>query len=195
VDCDPIRPARVLIDADLRILQSRGAIGDYLGLPTGKTSFDLLKMARGDLIMPMRTAIDKASKQGKSVRADNVILSHDAVGRKVNLEVIPLKNLKERHYLILFEQAPERRAGRAGNSPPSSGELGTTRVGGRKDEGRRLARLELDLRETREYLQSVQEQPSVPAAHLRAVASWTRQQSLSRHQHEPDKTFPVAVRT
>ena len=41
-------------------------------------------------------------------------LSHDGQGRRVNLEVIPLKNLKERYYLVCFEEAPGQKAGRAG---------------------------------------------------------------------------------
>jgi two-component system CheB/CheR fusion protein len=158
----------VLIDADLRILQSRGAIGDYLGLPAGRTTLDLLKMARGDLMLPLRAAINKARKQGKAVRTEEVSLSHDGEGRKVNLEVIPLKNLKERHYLVLFEQAPERRAGRAGESPRSTGRLATTRPAAGREEVRRVARLELELRETRDYLQSVREQHEAANEELQA---------------------------
>ena len=58
-------PPGVLIDATLRILQSRGAIGDYLGLPAGRTSLDLLKRARGDLMLPLRAAIDKGQETGE----------------------------------------------------------------------------------------------------------------------------------
>jgi two-component system CheB/CheR fusion protein len=161
-------PPGVFIDANLRILQSRGAIGDYLGLPPGRTSLDLLKMARGDLMLPLRAAINKARKQGKAVRAEGVSLRHDGGGRKVNLEVIPLKNLNDRHYLIFFEPAPEGRGGRVGHSPPSGGVPRTTRPGGGKDEGRRVAALELELRETREYLQSVQEQYEAANEELQA---------------------------
>ena len=39
-------PPGVLINAELQILQFRGATGAYLEPPTGKASFDLLKMAR-----------------------------------------------------------------------------------------------------------------------------------------------------
>ncbi len=161
-------PPGVLIDATLRILQSRGAIGDYLGLPAGRTSLDLLKRARGDLMLPLRAAINKARRQGKAVRAEGVSLRHDGGGRKVNLEVIPLKNLNDRHYLIFFEPAPEGAGGRVGHSPPSGGVPRTTRPGGGKDEGRRVAALELELRETREYLQSVQEQYEAANEELQA---------------------------
>jgi two-component system, chemotaxis family, CheB/CheR fusion protein len=102
-------PPGVLIDAGLRIVQSRGATGDYLGLATGKTSLEVLKMARGDLMLPLRAAINKARKQGTAVRTEKVSLGHNAKGREVNLEVIPLKNLRERYYLILFEEARGRR--------------------------------------------------------------------------------------
>ena len=97
-------PPGVLIDSNLRVVQSRGAIEPYLGLGAGKPSLEVLKMARGDLMLPLRAAINKARKEGKTVRRENVSLSHDAQGRKVTLEVIPLKNLRERHYLIFFRE-------------------------------------------------------------------------------------------
>jgi two-component system CheB/CheR fusion protein len=155
-------PPGVLIDAELRIVQARGATGDYLGLATGKTSLEVLKMARGDLMLPLRAAINKARKQGKAARTERVSLRHDAEGREVNLEVIPLRNLKERYYLILFEEAAggrsverERVEREAAKSPTRS-------------EAPRLARLEGELRETREYLQSVQEQYEAANEELQA---------------------------
>lgn len=161
-------PPGVLVDSNLRIVQSRGETGDYLGLGTGKASFDVLKMARGDLMLPLRAAINKARKQGKAVRSENVSLSHDAEGRMVNLEVIPLKNLRERYYLICFEEAVRSKArgeriGPAEQEPPpkSEAQAGAT--------VRRVVRLERELRETRDYLQSVQEQ--YEAAHEELQAS------------------------
>ena len=58
-------PPAVLIDAELQILQFRGPTGAYLEPPSGKASFDILKMARNGLTLPLRTAITKAKKDDK----------------------------------------------------------------------------------------------------------------------------------
>ena len=47
-------PPGVLINAELEILQFRGPTSAYLGPPTGKASFNVLKMAREGLLMPLR---------------------------------------------------------------------------------------------------------------------------------------------
>jgi two-component system CheB/CheR fusion protein len=160
-------PPGVLIDADLRIVQSRGATGDYLGLTTGKASFDVLKMARGDLMLPLRAAINKARKQGKAARTERVSLSHDAEGREVTLEVIPLRNSTERYYLILFEEAPGGRSEER-ESVEREASKSPTRSTLRRSDAPRLARLERELRETREYLQMVQEQHEAANEELQA---------------------------
>ena len=58
----------MLVNAELQVLQFRGATGPYLEPPTGKASFDVLKMAREGLMLPLRTAINKAKKDEQAVR-------------------------------------------------------------------------------------------------------------------------------
>ncbi|MES1166822.1 MAG: protein-glutamate O-methyltransferase CheR, partial [Pseudomonadota bacterium] len=103
VTLNQFAPPSVLIDADLRILQFRGPTGDYLEPPTGKASFDLLKMARDGLMLPLRTVISRAKKEDTTVRREHVPFKLNGQTRSVNVEVVPLKNLKERRYLVLFE--------------------------------------------------------------------------------------------
>ena len=62
----------MLINAELQILQFRGPTGAYLEPPTGKASFDVLKMAREGLMLPLRAAINKAKKENKTARKENV---------------------------------------------------------------------------------------------------------------------------
>ena len=161
-------PPGVLVDANLQILQSRGATGAYLEPPTGKASFDLLKMAREDLMLPLRAALNKARKQGKVVRTENVSLGHDAEGRRVNLEVMPLKNLKERCYLVCFEEAPRPGASRGRERASAKRQSPAPASRARRSERQRLAELERELAETRDYLQSLQEQYEAANEELQA---------------------------
>ena len=65
-------PPGVLVNADLQVLQFRGPTGAYLEPPAGKASFDVLKMARQGLMLPLRAAINKAKKENKTARRENV---------------------------------------------------------------------------------------------------------------------------
>ena len=156
-------PPGVLVDAELQVLQFRGPTGAFLEPPIGKASFDVLKMAREGLMLPLRSAINQAKRANKTARKENVRLHRNGNTRTVNLEVIPLKNLRERCFLILFEEAkkesarPEPQPAREGRSP-----------GGEKSS--RIAELETDLSETREYLQSMQEQHEAANEELQAAS-------------------------
>ncbi len=55
-------PAGVLINAELEILQFRGATGAYLEPSAGKATLNLLKMAREGLMLPLRSALQQAKK-------------------------------------------------------------------------------------------------------------------------------------
>ena len=160
-------PPAVLINANLQVLQFRGSTGAYLEPPKGKASFDVLKMARSGLTLPLRAAIHKAKRDRKTVRKEGVRIEQDGTVRTINVDVIPLKNLQERCFLIVFEdvdrggvstQGAKMGRGKAVGSPASR----------RRDTSRREAELERDLTETQEYLQSIQEQHEAANEELQA---------------------------
>jgi two-component system CheB/CheR fusion protein len=66
VTVNQFAPPGVLINSDLQILQFRGPTSAYLEPPTGKASFDVLKMAREGLMLPLRAAINEARKEKKN---------------------------------------------------------------------------------------------------------------------------------
>ena len=157
-------PPGVLINADLQILQFRGPTGPYLQPPaTGKATLNVLKMAREDLLMPLRAAINKARKENKIVRKSGIGVPQNGQTHAVNLEVIPLKNLRERCFLILFENT-ERAAGALPGAPADQRRLPATQ----KEADRRINVLETELSETRDYLQSIQEQHEAANEELQA---------------------------
>jgi PAS domain S-box-containing protein len=89
--------------------------------------------------------------------------------RLVNVEVIPLKSLKERSFLILFDDAEKGRALPSTTSREQPrGVTRTLRPVGKKEESRRIAAMERDLSETRDYLQSIQEQHEATNEELQA---------------------------
>ena len=160
-------PPAVLVNADLQVMQFRGLTGAYLEPPSGKASFNVLKMARDELMLPLRTALNQARKDNKVVRREDVVLKNAGITRLITLEVIPLKNLRERAYLILFEEHKKtvstgklKNGGRASERRMTSLE--------KKQERNRVAELEAELSETRDYLQSLQEQHEMSVEALQA---------------------------
>lgn len=153
-----VAPPGVLVDAGLQIVQFRGATGAYFAPPAGKASFDVLKMVREELMLPLRAAINEAKLTNKAVRKEGVRFARDGQAALVDLEVIPLKGAPERGYLILFrrvdgggagEQSPDAEHSTAAANAPTVVDL---------DSIGRVAALDAELDETREYLRSVQEQ-------------------------------------
>jgi two-component system CheB/CheR fusion protein len=178
-------PPGVLVNADLQILQFRGPTSAYLTLPRGKASFDVLKMAHDGLMLPLRAAINKAKKDNRAVRKDNVRVDRDGDARTVNLQVIPLKNVKERCYLILFDDVarPDKsgdgesggRHGRAGSAAAKLARAPSTvaRATDRADVKalrERVAQSERELAETRDYLQAIQEEHEAASEELQAAS-------------------------
>jgi two-component system CheB/CheR fusion protein len=163
VTVNQFAPPSVLINDDLQILQFRGPTGLYLEPPTGKARFDLLKMAREGLLLPLRAIINRAQQDQQTARQTSVPFKLDGRNRVVHLEVVPLKNLKERRYLVLFED-PDKRGHPApmGDAPPPVPRAST------REETSRIAGLEQDLAETRDYLQSIQEHQEAANEELQA---------------------------
>lgn len=157
-------PPGVLINDQLQILQFRGSTGQYLQPPAGKATFDVLKMAREDLMLPLRALIKQAKKENKTARREKVRVRGNGKAREVNLEVIPLKNLRERCFLILFKEprGSMRQAAEAGDPHGHMVRLNA------KQRSNRIAELENQLSETREYLQSIQEHHEAANEELQA---------------------------
>jgi two-component system, chemotaxis family, CheB/CheR fusion protein len=171
VSVNQFAPPAVLINADLQILQFRGPTAAYLEPPTGRASFDLLKMARTGLMMPLRSAINKAKKENATARKEHVRIDENGQAREVDIEVIPLKNLRERCFLVVFKDADAHGA----TGAPSRGKrradsTSSARVdrAPRAAESRRTAALEAELAELRDDAQSIQEQHEAANEELQA---------------------------
>ena len=151
-------PPAVLINADLQILQFRGPTGAYLQPPTGKATLDVLKMARDGVMLPLRAAIAQAKKLNQTVRKDHVRLEHDGTTRTISLQVIPLKNLRDQSFLIVFDDGKTAALPALAATQPIRPRTPPGAGADRSDQSQRIAELEADVAETRDYLQALQEQ-------------------------------------
>jgi two-component system CheB/CheR fusion protein len=163
-------PPGVVIDNALQILQFRGATKAFLEPPTGKATFDVLKMAKDGLMLPLRRTINQARQTNATAHRENVRVQSDDIARTVNLEVIPLGNREERCFLILFHESRATDQATETAAQPrtvASAPLATSRT--RKDRSDRVANLEAELSDMREYFRSVQEQHATDNEELQTV--------------------------
>ncbi|MEO7799680.1 MAG: CheR family methyltransferase, partial [Opitutaceae bacterium] len=157
-------PPGVLIDAEGNVLQFRGATGAFLEQPSGKGSLNVLKLAREGLMLPLRAALNQARRGNKSVRRE-AVRPREAGGKTaVTLQVIPLRKLKEKCFLVLFAEADLPGTGQLRVKSPRLEPVPENR----RAMANRLAALERELAETRDYLQSVQQQGEASSEELQA---------------------------
>lgn len=119
-------PPGVIINEQFDIVQFRGSTGNYLEPSPGRASLNVLKMAKEGLSFEIRNAIHKAKtekttiiKKGIPVRKLNIM---------VNVEVVPLLNMIDPHFLILFTESPKPSPQSEQNSYPAQNHEAQSRV-------------------------------------------------------------------
>jgi len=167
-------PVGVVINADLEILQFRGQTSAYLEPAPGKASLNLLKMAKAELRLELRTMIHQAKKQEIPIRKTGISLqagdypeggSASQRTRQVKIDVIPFKasaNSRESHFLVLFEDTPPLLALNPVAQP-------SPLVSNEPDNESEIARLRQELARTKEHLQSIIEEQQATNQDLRAA--------------------------
>ncbi|MBE9208918.1 PAS domain-containing protein [Nostoc sp. LEGE 06077] len=167
-------PVGVIIDNDLEIVQFRGQTSPYLQLPSGRPSFNLLKMAKEELRLELRTAIHQAKKYGVVVRKEGIKISDEDQAKLIKIDVFPFEApVSTGHYfLVMFAEMSAIAnsldvAGDGSSSVPSD----RTRNRRRKstDNQNEINQLKQDLATTKEYLQSIIEEQQATNQDLRAA--------------------------
>jgi two-component system CheB/CheR fusion protein len=154
-------PPGVVVTGDIAIVQFRGQTGSFLEPAPGAASFDLFRMARQELRLPLRRAIDRARATHSPAREVGVELVVGEMRRTVALEVIPfaVRSTQERFFLVLFEDVTPKEAAKEVlvAAPAPDAEPATEMA------------LRQELASTRQYLESVIEQLEATNEELRAA--------------------------
>ncbi|WP_201246316.1 chemotaxis protein CheB [Halochromatium salexigens] len=154
-------PPGVIVTRDLTVMSFRGKTGRYLEPLPGTASLDLVKLIRQEILVDLRNLFKRALKSDEPVLKTGIELKVDGPRSELSLRVIPLaKDAPERFYLILFEEHPVH--GVESGSAPASASHGAQEDKERDSKERdsdadqaRIAKLEKELEETREYMQSI----------------------------------------
>lgn len=97
-------PASVIVDEHMDIVHINGSIAPFLEPSSGKPSHDLMKMARKELAFELRNALHKAKTAQKSVSKEGIPVKHNGERFFASIEIVPLTETVEPHYLILFQK-------------------------------------------------------------------------------------------
>lgn len=98
-------PASVLVNEKFDIVQFRGSTELWLVPPTGKPSFNIIKMAREDLAFELRNILHLAQKTRLPARKFAVFFKISNLQYYVNIQAVPLKDTLEPHFLVVFQNA------------------------------------------------------------------------------------------
>ncbi len=153
-------PVGVIVNSELDILQFRGKTSTYLEPSPGRASLNLLKMAKPELRLELRSALHQAKNQAISVTKENILLKEgNSHQRIVKIDVIPFQTTTgaDFNFLVLFE---DRLPFLAPTSPVLIPE---------KTSDEEVARLRKELATTKEHLQSIIEEQQATNQDLRAA--------------------------
>ncbi|MEP7265499.1 MAG: chemotaxis protein CheB [Bacteroidota bacterium] len=150
-------PAGVIVNEQLDIVHIHGAIAPFLEQSPGKPTFNLLKMAGSGLAFELRNAIHKAKVSQHTVIKTGIPGLRNDAGelskqRLINIQVIPIPNIVESHFLVLFTKT-ELPVAVSGKKIKESPELQKVN----REAEVRIQQIELELAQTREDMRSITE--------------------------------------
>ena len=114
-------PPGVVVNDQLDIVEFRGPTNGWLQPAPGKPSLNILKLTKDGLAFELRNALHKARTSKQPQISENISLTATGKQRWITLEVHPLLNTAEPHFLILFrDPAPAGAAEIQDAEPPQS---------------------------------------------------------------------------
>ena len=158
-------PVGVIINSDSEILEFRGQTNAYLEPAPGKASLNLLTMAKEGLRLELRAAIQQASQQKQPIERTGLQVREGDRYRQVRINIIPFQagaGAKD-YFLVLFQD--ELRI------PAIAAAEDKSRVnsGPKSDESLEIARIQQELKTTKEHLESIVQEHQAANQDLRAA--------------------------
>lgn len=155
-------PAGVVVNEAMDIVHFRGSTGTYLEQAPGKPSHNLIKMAKNGLAFELRNIIHKSKKDKTGVSKENIPLQINGSQHMITIESIPLPNIVEPHYLVLFHDTT--------TNPKSNGDDSKTSIASKKNAtSLRIQQLEAELMQTREDMRSITEEQEAANEELQSA--------------------------
>ena len=156
-------PAGVVVNEAMDIVHFRGNTSNYLEQAAGKPSHHLLKMAKQGLAFELRTILYKAKKIKDAAIKENIPFQISGTLHYISIEAIPLPNIVEPHYLLLFHDTVHISKSKTKTKTPASAKS-------KKDsKDLRIQQLEKELAQTHENMRSITEDQEVANEELQSA--------------------------
>ncbi len=140
----------VVLNQNLNIVQFFGITGPYLEPVVGKASLNILKMIREDLLIDLRTLIQRAKKTEKIAVKEGIKIFNNHIKQELTLEVIPTKTNNELYFLVVFEENQIQFPQKKGKGKKSDN--------GNNQKDRTIINLEEELVQSREIIRTTNEE-------------------------------------
>lgn len=95
-------PPGVIVNDQLEIVEFRGSTSSWLQPAPGKPSLNILKLTKDGLAFELRNALHKSRTLKQAQTCEHIALEASGKQHWITLEVHPLTDTAEPHYLILF---------------------------------------------------------------------------------------------
>ncbi|MEO6669304.1 MAG: CheR family methyltransferase [Ferruginibacter sp.] len=148
-------PAGVVVNEAMDIVYFRGNSNLYLEQAPGKPSHNLLKMARVGLAFELRNLLHKVKKEKSSVTKDNIHFQSGNNQYYISIEAVPLPNMVEPHYLVIFNPADDFKNSTGLVTGPN--DRTSSRLKNEEKKDQRIQRLEKELMQIHEDMRSITE--------------------------------------
>jgi two-component system CheB/CheR fusion protein len=158
-------PLTLVVNEALELIHLAGDSTGFLGLPSGRTSNDVTKMAHKDLAIPLATGLQKVFKSREDLTYGNVHVRRDSQTELVNLhmQLLPEKHGQVPLVAVLIEPvAPDSDNQLVAKAKASTYDLDQAAE-------QRIQDLEQELQFTRENLQATVEELETSNEELQAT--------------------------
>lgn len=174
-------PAGVVINEAMDIVHFRGKTADYLEQSTGKPSLNLLKLAKNGLAFELRNILHKSKKNNASAIKSGIPIVSGGVQRLISIEAIPMPQMQEPYYLILFHEESDKSQESHQPSTRRKSAKGSIK---KDDRDLRIEQLEKELAQIREDMRGITEaqeasNEELQSANEELVSSTEELQSLN----------------
>jgi len=146
-------PPGVVVNHELDIVQFRGATGTWLEPSSGKPNLNVLKMAREGLAFELRNALHKSKVSKKAEVKEDIPFQFMGEEKLVTIEIIPLLNTLELHYLILFKEDILR----SDSTSDQTKKVQTGAIPSLSEDKIRIQKLQMELAQVREDMKGITE--------------------------------------
>ncbi len=152
-------PAAVVVDDKMQVHQFRGRTDLFLEHMPGPATFNLIQLARTNLVSDLRATLRRSIKTGKPARAERAKVTLRGKNYEINIQVVPFKiaTTDKSWFLVIFDETTRRTKAERLLSP-----LGKTGA------QREVTELRRELTASKESLQAIIEEHEATNEELKA---------------------------